>query len=241
MFSLEIVDTDAFLDMPNTSQLLYFHLSMRADDEGFVSNPKKIMKLIGSQEDDYKVLLVKRFILPFKTGVCVIKHWLIHNTIRLDRYKKTNYIEEKALLSIKSNNSYTERQPNGNQMATKWQPNGNQMATKWQPNISKIRLDKINISKDNIYIENLISKYLEIKDIKNKTNQQYISKLSKKYTEQEIEFLLKGIIYFNEKDPQYAYVIESVRSLWNKREKIILRLKKEEIYLKNKKGGIAVI
>ena len=115
------------------------------------------------------------------------------------------------------------------------------MTTKWQPRLGKVRLGKVNINKGNIYIENLISKYLEIKDIKNKTNQQYIFKLSKKYTEQEIEFLLKGIIYFNEKDPQYAYVIESVRSLWEKREKIILRLKKEETYLKNKKGGVAVI
>lgn len=100
MFSLQIVDTDAFLDMPPTSQLLYFHLSMRADDDGFVSNPKKIMKVVGSNDDDLKILFVKKFVLPFESGICVIKHWKIHNYIQNDRYKSTQYIREKALLEV---------------------------------------------------------------------------------------------------------------------------------------------
>src|SRR3990167_6189721 len=100
MFTLKIVDSDAFLDMPVSSQLLYFHLSMRADDDGFVSNPKKIMKIIGSQEDDISVLFVKRFVLPFESGVCVIKHWKIHNYIQNDRYSPTQYIRERAMLEI---------------------------------------------------------------------------------------------------------------------------------------------
>ena len=98
MFSLKIVDTDAFLDMPQSSQLLYFHLSMRADDDGFVSNPKKIMKIVGSGDDDMKVLFTKRFVLPFESGVCVIKHWKIHNYIQNDRYAPTQWIKEKAML-----------------------------------------------------------------------------------------------------------------------------------------------
>src|SRR3990167_2038857 len=98
MFSLKIVDTDAFLDMPQSSQLLYFHLSMRADDDGFVSNPKKVMRTTGAQEDDLKVLFAKRFVLPFESGVCVIKHWKIHNYIQSDRYAPTQYVKEKALL-----------------------------------------------------------------------------------------------------------------------------------------------
>ena len=118
MFSLQIVDTDAFLEMPQSSQLLYFHLSMRADDEGFVGNPKKIMKMCGFGEDDLKVLLAKRFLLTFESGVVVIKHWLIHNTIRMDRFSKTTYQKEKNLLALNENKSYTEWQPNGNQMAT---------------------------------------------------------------------------------------------------------------------------
>lgn len=100
MFSLKIVDTDAFLDMPQTSQLLYYSLAIRADDDGFVSNPKKIMRMLGSQEDDYKVLVVKKFVIPFESGVCVIKHWLIHNLIRGDRYVETQWTKEKGMLSI---------------------------------------------------------------------------------------------------------------------------------------------
>ena len=81
---------------------------MRADDDGFVANPKRIMRIIGSQHDDYNVLLSKGFIIIFKTGVCVIKHWRMHNLLRGDRYTETNYLEEKRQLAIKDNGSYTE-------------------------------------------------------------------------------------------------------------------------------------
>ena len=108
MFSLQIVDTDAFLEMPLSTQALYFHLAMRADDDGFVDNHKKIMKMIGSAEDDFKVLLTKRFVLGFETGIMVIKHWRINNLIRNDRYTETTYIEQKNRLLIKENGSYTE-------------------------------------------------------------------------------------------------------------------------------------
>ena len=107
MFSLDIVDTDAFIDMPQSSQLLYFHLSMRADDDGFVSNPKKIMKVVNCSDDDLRVLVGKKFIIPFDSGICVIKHWKIHNYIQKDRYNETNYIGEKAQLRVKTNNVYT--------------------------------------------------------------------------------------------------------------------------------------
>ncbi len=110
MFSQDIVDSDAFLDMPMSCQLLYYHLGMRADDDGFV-NPKKIMRMIGASDDDLKVLVSKRFALMFESGVIVIKHWLIHNVIRKDRYFPTQYQDEKNLLIIKGNKSYTERLP----------------------------------------------------------------------------------------------------------------------------------
>jgi len=138
MFSLQIVDTDAFLEMPLSTQALYFHLVMRADDEGFIDNPKRIMRLIGCQDDEMKVLIAKRFILIFESGVIVIKHWLIHNTIRMDRFNQTVYTDEKSLLSIKENKAYTD---NGNQLVTKWQPNGNQMET-------QVKLSKVKLSKD---------------------------------------------------------------------------------------------
>jgi hypothetical protein len=107
MFAKTIIDSDAFLDMPLSSQSLYFHLSMRADDDGFINNVKKIQRMIGCNDDDIKVLLSKKFIIPFDSGVCVIKHWKIHNLIQKDRYKPTVYEDEKSKLSIKNNNVYT--------------------------------------------------------------------------------------------------------------------------------------
>lgn len=85
MFAKTIVDSDSFLDMPMSSQCLYFHLSMRADDEGFINNPKKIQRMIGASEDDLKLLIAKSFLISFDTGVVVVKHWKIHNYIQSDR------------------------------------------------------------------------------------------------------------------------------------------------------------
>jgi hypothetical protein len=113
MFAKTIIDSDVFLDMPLSTQALYFHLSMRADDDGFINNPKKIQRMIGASDDDLRVLVMKRFILPFDSGVVVIKHWKIHNYIRTDRYKETVYQEEKARLELKENGAYTELLPPG--------------------------------------------------------------------------------------------------------------------------------
>ena len=107
MFAKTIIDSDAFLDMPLTTQALYFHLSMRADDEGFINNPKKIQRMIGATEDDLKLLIAKNFIIPFESGIVVIKHWRIHNYIRGDRLKSTMYAEERDRLEVKENGAYT--------------------------------------------------------------------------------------------------------------------------------------
>lgn len=108
MFALKIIDSDAFLDMPTSSQNLYFHLSMRADDDGFISSPKKVMRMIKASDDDIKILLAKRFLLSFDTGIVVIKHWRLHNYIAKDRYTATIYKEEKEKLFTKENGSYTD-------------------------------------------------------------------------------------------------------------------------------------
>ena len=108
MFSLEIVDTDAFLEMPPTTQNLYFHLGMRADDDGFVANPNKIIKNVGSTPDDLKILLGKRFIIGFESGIIVVKHWKINNYIPNDRYHPSLYFDEKKLITTKENGVYTE-------------------------------------------------------------------------------------------------------------------------------------
>lgn len=118
MFAKSIISSDAFLDMPLSSQALYFHLSMRADDEGFVGNPKSIQRMIGASDDDCRILSAKRFILSFPSGIIVIKHWWLHNQNRLDRFKTTTYVEEKEQLTLDEKKAYTEC----NQMATKWQP-----------------------------------------------------------------------------------------------------------------------
>lgn len=107
MFAKTIIDSDAFLDMPLSAQALYFHLSMRADDDGFVNNPKKIQRMIGASDDDYKILIAKSFVLLFESGVIVIKHWRINNYIQKDRYKGTVYTEEKDFLTVKDNGAYT--------------------------------------------------------------------------------------------------------------------------------------
>lgn len=107
MFSQQITQSDSFLDMPLSAQALYFHLGMSADDDGFVNNPKRIQRVIGANEDDLKLLIAKKFVLTFESGVVVIKHWKINNYIAKDRYTPTVYEEEKALLSEKPNRSYT--------------------------------------------------------------------------------------------------------------------------------------
>ena len=141
MFTKKIVDSDAFLDMPLSTQCLYFHLNMRADDDGFINNPKKIARMIGASEDDLKLLIAKRFTLAFESGVIVIKHWRMHNLLRKDRYNATQYQEEYQLLELKDNGSYTERTE---ALATTWQPNGNQMATEDRIGKDSIGEDSIN-------------------------------------------------------------------------------------------------
>ncbi len=112
MFAKTIVDSDAFMDMPLSSQALYFHLSMRADDDGFINNPRKILKMIGASDDDMKILIAKKYVLLFESGVIAIKHWKINNYIQKDRYKETVYIKEKSALKLKENGAYTlEKEP----------------------------------------------------------------------------------------------------------------------------------
>ena len=139
-FGMKIVDSDAFLDMPLSTQALYFHLGMRADNDGFVNNPRRIARLIGACDDDLNILLSKRFILVFDNGVVVIKHWRIQNTLKNDRLKMPQYPEIAAKVFIKANGSYTDNYsegvslldfkaqkiglPNGIQMESNGLPNG---------------------------------------------------------------------------------------------------------------------
>lgn len=107
MIRLDVIDTDAFLEMPLSTQALYFHLNFRADDDGFIGNPKRILRTIGAQEDDLKLLIAKSFVIQFEDGVIVIKHWRMHNTLSAKRYHETKYLEHKDYLLLKKNGAYS--------------------------------------------------------------------------------------------------------------------------------------
>ncbi|MGS0842976.1 conserved phage C-terminal domain-containing protein [Streptococcus dysgalactiae] len=134
MFSKKIIETDFFLEMSPTAKLLYFYLNMSADDDGFVGNPKTIKLISGATDDDLKILIAKQFIIPFDSGVIVIKDWRIHNYIQKDRYNKTQYLEEKSQLVIEENGAYTKCIQNVSKMDT------------------QVRLGKERLGKENIYI-----------------------------------------------------------------------------------------
>ena len=107
MFDKTITNSDNFLEMPDSTQNLYFHLSMEADDDGFVDNWRSIMRMTGKKQDDLKLLIAKQYIIPFDSGVIVIKHWRINNYLRKDRYHETKYLNEKRQLKIEDNEVYS--------------------------------------------------------------------------------------------------------------------------------------
>ena len=167
MFSLSVIDTDKFLDMPVSSQLLYFHLGMRADDDGFVSSPKRIARTTNCGDDDLRILATKGYIIPFESGVVVIRHWRQNNQLRSDRYRETVCKNEKATLSI-IDNIYiesTNEAPNGipvgipndipNSVPT-GKPTVDSMVDsttyQWEPqySIGKYSIDKDSIDKSSI-------------------------------------------------------------------------------------------
>lgn len=143
MFAKSIVLSDTFLDMPLGARCLYMTMSMLADDDGFVGSPKAIMRQCRASEDDLKVLISKAFLIPFDSGVVVIKHWRINNYLRNDRYKETNYTDEKATLKVKQNGAYTiEKNESGI-------PPGIPMVYPGKVSIDKVSIDTYS----NIHIE----------------------------------------------------------------------------------------
>jgi hypothetical protein len=204
MFAKTIIDSDAFLDMPLSTQALYFHLSMRADDDGFINNPKKVQRSIGCSADDLKVLIAKNFIIPFESGVVVIKHWKIHNYIRNDRYKETVYQEEKALLEEKDNKAYTLGIPNGYQVET------------------QVRLGKDSLGKDSLG-KSKGSKpetvYYPMDEKLNKAFADYVEmrkQIKKPMTERAIELSRKKLEELSDNDNDLSILIleQSVMNCW---------------------------
>jgi hypothetical protein len=208
MFAKTIIDSDAFLDMPQSTQLLYFHLSMRADDDGFINNPKKIQRMIGCSEDDLKILITKKFIITFESGVIVIKHWKIHNYIRNDRYKETTYKEEKSTLILDENNAYTSGIPDVYQMDT------------------QVRLGKDSIGKDSIgnkkekkstEIDDLINSNFKDEELRN-TVYEFIKMrkvIKKPLTTRGLELMIKKLCGMTTNiDEQIEILNNSIMNNW---------------------------
>ena len=143
MFAKTIVDSDMFIDMPMSARLLYYDLAMRADDDGFVNSPKKIMRFVGASMDDMNVLIAKQFIIPFESGVVVIKHWKIHNYIQKDRYKATSYQAEKESLTLKNGTYYTDDLPDVSNLDTECIQDVYSLDT--QDRLGKDRLGKVRL------------------------------------------------------------------------------------------------
>ena len=153
IFSKTIIDTDAFLEMPATTQNLYFHLNMHADDDGFIGNPKRIGRMIGASDDDFKILIAKKFIIVFESGVIVIKHWRIHNTLSKMRYKETSYLDEKSQLLIKENNAYSldEGKPlDDSRLVEIGKRQARRTVDEQETNLSKDKLSEDKTSKDKL-------------------------------------------------------------------------------------------
>lgn len=121
MMSKSVIDTDMFLDMPASTQCLYFHMLLRADDDGFLKNAKTIMRTVGASPDDVKLLIAKQYLIPFDTGIMAIKHWRIHNYIKKDRYKPTD-CEEIKLLEVNEKGEYILAEPVRNQVGSNMEP-----------------------------------------------------------------------------------------------------------------------
>ena len=140
MFAKTIIASDAFLDMPLSARCLYFTLGMYADDEGFVNSPKSLARLIGASTDDMNILLVRRFLIAFPSGVCLIKHWRINNYLRSDRFQPTKYTEERNQIMIEENGAYaliSERYTNG-------------IPNDGIPRLEEISQDKVSLGKERI-------------------------------------------------------------------------------------------
>jgi len=209
MFAKTIIDSDSFLDMALSTQALYFHLSMRADDDGFINNPKKLCRMIGSSDDEMKILFAKKFLLGFDSGVIVIKHWKIHNYIQKDRYKETVYHEEMAILGADKNNAYT--------LDTSCIQNGS--TGKDRLELGKVRLGK---SKDTIKLP----AWLDVKAWNEWVvfRKEIKKTLTKSMIDKQIEFLGKY------EHTHVAIINQSIQNGWTGLFELKQQAKQQQVY-----------
>lgn len=190
MFSNKITQSDPFLSMPASSQNLYFHLAMDADDDGFVNRPKAIMRMINANDDDMNILITRKFIIPFNVQnenelvsmVCVIKHWFIHNTIRADRKKDTTYIQQRDMLYLNDNGSYSLKSDEKSLL----QPSDNQVSDRGLHRLDKNRLDKNRLDKD----KDLLFSFVIQNELNWDLDSSYYKKLKKTYKDVDVDMEL---------------------------------------------------
>ena len=204
MFSLSVVDTDKFLEMPVSARLLYYELGMRADDDGFVDNWKKILIFTGLKEDDLKILIAKQFIIPFESGVIVIKHWRMNNYLQKDRTKPTIYQEELNKLGLDENNVYN-------------------LYTNCIHSIDKNSIDKNSIDKNSIDKESISNdipkkvekKYFESLKVNTLFNEflELRKKIKAVNSERAINALVNKLNNYDE-DTQYKMIENSIVNSW---------------------------
>lgn len=200
MFAQSIVLSDVFLDMPMSARCLYFTLGMLADDEGFIGNPKSIMRQCGATDDDIKILLAKRYLLTFESGVIVIKHWKINNYLRQDRIHETTYLEEKATLIEDEKGAYTEANKQlGCQVADSCPSNDR---------LDKNSIDKNRLDKNSIDIPNGISTEW-------KAYKEMRKKIKSPMTEYAEQLALKKLLKMaSDEETQKAIINQSILNNW---------------------------
>ena len=206
MFSKTITESDFFLDMPLSTQALYFHLCMYADDDGFLGGYRKIMRMCGATQNEYDLLIGKNFIIEFDDGVVVVKHWLMHNYLRKDRYKPTSYLKERNMLFVKENKAYTLDSEQGNPLG-----------------IPTVDVGKGSIGKDSIYRK---IKHLSM------TVEENQKLLDKGYSQQQVDDTLDSIENYK-KNKNYTSLYLTANK-WLKKEtpqaKILPTITVEESY-----------
>ena len=205
MFAKTIIDSDAFLDMPVTARLLYYDLGMRADDDGFVNSPKKTMRITGASSDDMNILIMRKFIIPFDSGVVVIKHWRIHNYIRKDTYVETKYKDEKEQLTLDENNAYTTKKMQLLQLRDEYV---DEPST--QVRLGKVSIGKDSIGKDSIEknIGDATAPHTQVETvIQEKNSETAARKKREQFIKPTVEEIEKFAHEYNltKLDPQYFY------------------------------------
>ena len=220
MFSKKITDSDAFIELSSSAQALYFHLNQGADDDGFNNQIRNAMFKAKASEDDLKVLLAKKFLIKFESGVIVIKHWRLHNTLRKDRYTPTNFQEELNSLCIKENGVYTQID-DGCPVVAEWLPDGCQTVTTDKYSIDKNSIEEKSIDnkkeKKSTEIDNLINSNFTDEELKN-TVYEFIKMrkaIKKPLTIRGLELMIKKLYKLTTNvDEQIEILNNSIMNNW---------------------------